>query len=79
MIKEISNLQNELVKEIVQLQEKSRVRKKQGLFIIEGQREIKLAIEGTYKLKQLLFCEDIIVDVNKNNIIICFILILFSF
>ena len=60
MIKEISSLQNDLVKEIVQLQEKSRARKKQGLFIIEGQREIKLAIQGAYSLKQLLFCEDII-------------------
>jgi len=60
MIKEISSLQNELVKEIVQLQEKSRTRKKQGLFIIEGQREIKLALEGGYRLRQLLLCEDII-------------------
>ncbi|MDN3644333.1 RNA methyltransferase [Lutimonas halocynthiae] len=65
MIKEISSLQNDLVKEIVQLQEKSRTRKKLGLFVIEGQREIKLAIEGAYKLKQILFCEDII---SKNEI-----------
>jgi len=60
MIKEISSLQNELIKEIVQLQEKSRVRKKRGLFLIEGQREIKLALEGGYQLKQLLFCEEIV-------------------
>ncbi|MGI9532042.1 TrmH family RNA methyltransferase [Lutimonas sp.] len=59
-MKEISSLQNELVKELVQLQEKSRVRKKKGLFLIEGQREIKLALEGGYSLKQLLFCAEII-------------------
>lgn len=70
MIKEISSLQNELVKEIVQLQEKSRVRKKQGLFIIEGQREIKLAIEGAYQFKQLLFCEDIISKHEIDQIIL---------
>ena len=70
MIKEISSLQNELVKEIVQLQEKSRARKKQGLFIIEGYREIKLAIEGAYKLKQLLFCEDIISKHEIDELII---------
>ncbi len=65
MLKEISSLNNELVKGIVQLQEKSRARRKNELFIIEGQREIKLALEGGYKLKQLLFCEEII---SKNEI-----------
>ena len=58
-MKEISSLQNELVKELVQIQEKSRTRKKKGLFLIEGQREIKLALEGGYVLKQLLFCAEI--------------------
>lgn len=60
MTKEISSLQNDLVKEIIQLQEKSRVRKQKGLFIIEGQREILLAREGGYNIKKLLFCEEII-------------------
>lgn len=60
MTKEISSLQNDLVKEIIQLQEKSRVRKQKGLFIIEGQREILLALEGGYDIQKLLFCEEII-------------------
>ena len=60
MTKEISSLQNDLIKEIIQLQEKSRVRKQKGLFIIEGQREILLALEGGYEIKKLLFCEEII-------------------
>jgi len=60
MIKEISSLQNDLVKEIIQIQEKSRTRKQKGLFVIEGLREIKLALEGSYQIKQLLFCEEII-------------------
>lgn len=70
MIKEISSLQNELIKSIVQLQEKSRTRKKQGSFIIEGQREIKLALEGSYRLKQLLFCEDIISIEEVNQMLV---------
>ena len=69
MIKEISSLQNELIKSIVQLQEKSRTRKKEGSFIIEGQREIKLALEGSYRLKQLLFCEDIISKKELDELI----------
>jgi len=60
MIKEISSLQNDLVKEIIQLQEKSRARKQKGFFVIEGHREISLAIEGAYKVHKLLFCEEII-------------------
>ncbi len=60
MTKEISSLQNDLVKEIIQLQEKSRLRKQKGLFVIEGLREILLAIEGGYTIKKLLFCEEII-------------------
>lgn len=60
MTKEISSLQNDLVKEIIQLQEKSRARKQKGRFIIEGHREISLAIEGGYVMEQLLFCEEII-------------------
>jgi TrmH family RNA methyltransferase len=38
------------------LQEKARERKKQGLFIIEGLREIGLAKNAGYQLKTLLFC-----------------------
>ncbi|WP_310993925.1 TrmH family RNA methyltransferase [Aequorivita marina] len=60
MHKIITSLQNQLIKQIVQLQEKSRERRKSGLFIIEGQREISLALQGGYALKTLLFCSEII-------------------
>ncbi len=62
MTKEITSLQNDLVKEIIQLQEKSRIRKQKGLFVIEGHREISLAVEGGYKINYLLFCEEIITE-----------------
>jgi len=60
MHKQISSFQNPLIKQIVLLQEKSRERRKTQLFVIEGQREISLAIKGGYLLKTLLFCPDII-------------------
>lgn len=60
MNKSISSLQNPLIKQIVLLQEKSRERKKTNLFIIEGLREILLAIKGGYELKTILFCYEII-------------------
>jgi TrmH family RNA methyltransferase len=60
MHKQISSIQNPLVKQLLQLVEKSRERKKSGLFVIEGQREIGLAIKGGYRLQTLLFCTEII-------------------
>jgi len=69
----INSIQNPLIKEIIQLKDKSRIRKKKGLFIVEGLREITLALKGDYKIKSILFCEEIIssdvVDelVNSSN------------
>lgn len=60
MHKQLSSLQNPLIKQLVLLQEKSRERRKTGLFVIEGQREIALAIKGGYLLNTLLFCSEII-------------------
>jgi len=59
MLKSISSLQNPLIKQVLLLQEKSRERKKTGLFVIEGKREIQLAIKGGYTIKTLLFCPEI--------------------
>lgn len=60
MNKHISSIQNPFIKELVQLKEKSRERKKSGLFLIEGEREIMLAIKGGYELITVLFNPNII-------------------
>lgn len=57
-MKEISSLHNPLIKQVILLQNKSRERKKTGLFIIEGQREIRLAQEAGYQLQTLLINRD---------------------
>jgi TrmH family RNA methyltransferase len=54
-MKHIISIQNPFVKELIQLRDKSRVRKKNGRFLIEGQREIELAIKGNYTIETLLF------------------------
>ena len=69
MIKEITSTSNNLIKEIVLLQTKSRFRKKKGLFIIEGLREITLALASGYTLRTLLFCEEIIAKPDLENLI----------
>ena len=53
--KQINSTQNALIKQIVLLKEKSRERKKTGLFVVEGIREIVLALKGDYTLKSILF------------------------
>ncbi|MFC4632304.1 TrmH family RNA methyltransferase [Dokdonia ponticola] len=57
MHKHISSAQNPAVKRLLQLQEKSRSRKKEGGFIIEGLREIGLAISGQYTIAALYIKE----------------------
>ena len=54
MRKQIISTQNTTVKELIQLKEKSRVRKKTGRFLIEGLREISLAIKGSYEIETIL-------------------------
>lgn len=61
--KQINSTQNTLVKQIVLLKDKSRERKKTGLFIVEGLREITLALKGNYNLKTILFYPELC-DVN---------------
>ena len=58
-VKSISSIQNPLIKKIAQLQEKSRERKKTGLFVIEGNREIDLAQKGGYPIALLLISPEI--------------------
>lgn len=61
-MKLITSIQNSFIKNLLKLQEKSRERKKQGLFVIEGKREIELAIKGNYNITSLLFIKDKIND-----------------
>ena len=58
--KQISSLQNPLVRQILQLKEKKRGRDKSGLFILEGHRELQLALKGGYEITKVFFCSDII-------------------
>lgn len=69
MNKKISSIQNPLIKQVIQLQEKSRERKRSRLFIIEGQREIRLAIKGGYSIRTLLFCAEILSEENAKSLL----------
>jgi TrmH family RNA methyltransferase len=66
MSKSITSPQNPLIKQLVLLKDKSRERKKTGLFLIEGKRELSLAIKGGYKLETLLFFPDLFSESEAN-------------
>ena len=68
-MQEISSLQNSFIKKVVQLQEKSRLRKKEGLFIVEGKRELTLALKGNFKTDTLIICLDLISEDEINSFI----------
>ncbi|MEK6783276.1 MAG: RNA methyltransferase [Bacteroidota bacterium] len=59
----ITSTQNPKVKSLLAL-EKPRERRKQQLFLVEGSKEIKLAMEAGYKIGNIFFCEEII---NKEG------------
>ena len=68
MAKEITSTQNEFINQLVQLKDKSRERKKMGLFLIEGQREIQLALKGGYALETILFYPDLYSEAQLNDL-----------
>ena len=65
--KQITSIQNPFIKQISVLKEKSRERKKSSLFIIEGEREIQLALKGGYELTTILFYADLF-DASKLSL-----------
>lgn len=60
MIEKITSIQNQRIKNIVKLQQKSSERKSQNLIVIEGLREIGLAIKSGIEIKSIFFCPEII-------------------
>lgn len=64
-MKQITSIQNPFIKLLVLLQEKAKARKQTGTFLIEGKREIELAIKGNYEIETILFLTDL---VSENQI-----------
>ena len=56
----ITSAQNPKIKMLLALGEKSRTRRENALFIVEGRLEIRHCIEAGYKAKALFACTDII-------------------
>ena len=67
-MKQITSSQNPFIKSLVLLQEKPKARKQSGQFLIEGIREIELAIKGNYQLETLLFVPEVFSEAETKNL-----------
>ena len=59
-MKQITSSQNPYIKSLVLLQEKAKARKQLGNFLIEGMREIELALKGKYEIETVLFVSELV-------------------
>lgn len=59
-IENISSAQNPKIKLLLELQEKSKTRRKEGLFVVEGRRELLHCIESGYEVHTLFICSEIL-------------------
>jgi TrmH family RNA methyltransferase len=59
-LKHISSTQNPEIRQLEHWSRKSRDRRRAGRFVLEGQRELRLALEGGYQPDKLYFCPEIL-------------------
>lgn len=58
-MEQITSVQNPKIKELLALQEKSRLRREKGVFVVEGRRELEHCINAGYKLRTVFICPEI--------------------
>lgn len=68
MHQHIKSTQNPRIKTLFQLREKSRNRKKEARFLIEGLRELEMAIVGNYEITAILYTPKILPNENLERL-----------
>ncbi len=63
----ITGLQNQRIKDVVKLS-KARERRERNLFVIEGARELSLALTGGYDIRDLFVCDELLTDEGNTAI-----------
>ena len=56
----LSSAQNPRIKQLLLLQQKSSERRKQGLFVVEGRRELQHCVEAGYEVDTLFLCPELL-------------------
>ena len=68
-IESITSAQNPKIKTLLELQEKSKARRRTGLFVVEGRRELQHCIEAGFEPHTLFICRDIITEKELDRIL----------
>lgn len=68
-IENITSAQNQKIKDLLALQEKSRTRKQEGLFVVEGRRELGHCLDAGYVPRTLFVCGEIISGKELDEIV----------
>ena len=58
-VEAITSAQNPKIKTLLGLQEKSRLRKETGLFVVEGRRELEHCVNAGFEVDTVFYCPDI--------------------
>lgn len=60
MMLPITSAQNSRIKDLLQLQEKSRLRREKGLFVVEGRREVRRCLDSGFYGAAMFLCPEIL-------------------
>ena len=58
-IEQITSAQNPKIKNLLLLQEKSKARREQGLFVVEGRRELEHCLEAGFQVRTVFVCPEV--------------------
>ena len=64
----ITSARNERIRQVLELQEKSRTRRALGLFVVEGRRELEHCLEAGYELESVFWCPEILPELPQELI-----------
>ena len=67
-IEQVTSAQNPKIKNLLLLQEKSKARREQGLFVVEGRRELEHCLEGGFEIRTLFYCPEIAEEGDVSKI-----------
>ena len=58
-VETVTSAQNPKIKNLLSLQEKSRTRREQGLFVVEGRRELEHCLEAGFTVRTVFVCPEL--------------------
>ena len=69
MVERITSAQNPKVKDLLALQEKSRLRRERGLFVVEGRREIGHCLNAGFEPDTVFVCPEIFGEEDLSGLL----------